>query len=405
MTERSTDKADKVKEITDKLHDSVKVLCESDKWKEYLSCMGKFHNYSVNNTILIATQRPDASLVAGYQAWSQKFDRHVVAGAEGIQIIQPAPWKKKEEVEVKDANGNTVMKDGKPLTQEIERIMPGYKVGYVYAYEDTEGSPLPSVVDICDEQVVNADQFIEALRTASPVPIIYEHLNSSANGYFSLTDRTIHVEETLPELQRIKTTIHEIGHGYLHDKADGTDIGANKREREVEAESVAYTVCSYYGLDTSDYSFGYIAGWSEGKDLKELQDKLAVIKDTSGTIIDKLDAEFLKLQMAETKELSYKNGSGYFRIEAGSHGYEYDVFDCQLRKVGYGTVDDLTLPIDRAAEQAMDKAGFNRDFATPYNDEVLKDKIAQANMAIIKKQEPAPEMAISEEYHSSIRHK
>ncbi|MCR5767944.1 MAG: ImmA/IrrE family metallo-endopeptidase [Lachnospiraceae bacterium] len=385
--------------ITAKLQSETKELFESDRYRDYLSCMGRFHNYSVNNTILINAQRPDASLVAGYQAWQQKFDRHVVAGAKGIQIIQPAPWKKKEEVEIKDANGNTVMRDGKPVTQEVERIMPGFKVGYVFAYEDTEGAPLPSVVDILDQQVVNADQFLAALREVSPVPITYEHLNSSANGYFSLTDRTIHVEESLPELQRIKTTIHEIGHAYLHDKDGGTDISANKREREVEAESVAYTVCSYFSLDTSDYSFGYIAGWSEGKELKELQDKLTIIKETAGVIIDKLDAEFLKIQLQEMLELTYKNGDGYFRIEKCSSGYEYDVFDRELHKVGFGVIDDPTIPIDRAAELGMEQVGFKKDFATPYNDDSLKQKIEQANTAINEKAEITPGTAIAEEHH------
>lgn len=403
MTDK-TDKTNRVKEITDKLHDSVKALFESDKYKAYLSCMGKFHNYSFNNTLLIAQQRPDASLAAGYKAWSQKFGRHVVEGAKGIQIVLPSPWKKKEQVAVKAPDGSTVMKDGKPVTEEVERIMPGFKIGYVYAYEDTEGTPLPSITDICDRKVANIDGFLDALKTVSPVPISYEHLNSSANGYYSLTDRQIHVEESLPELQKIKTTIHEIGHAIMHDMTEGTDHFANRREREVEAESVAYTVCSYYGLDTSDYSFGYIAGWSENKSLKELEAKMTLIKDTSGIIIDGLDTEFLKVRMSEKGELAYKNGQEYFYMNRQEDGYSYSVYNLDLKELYTGMINDADMPIDKAAKAAMKQAGFMDTFASLYDTGTLKNNITKAYLQKLENQKPAPETAMTEKAHY-VRHR
>ncbi len=399
-----TDKADKVKEITDKLHESVKALFEGEKYKNYLSCMSKFTNLSFNNTVLVAMQRPDiCGLTAGYKAWTQKFDRHVVSGAKGIQIIQPAPWKKKEQVEVKNPDGSTMLKDGKPVVTEVERIMPGFKIGYVYAYEDTEGTPLPSLVDICDKKVENEEQFIEALKAISPAPIIYENLNTTANGYYSLTDRVIHVDADLPPLQKIKTTIHELGHCLLHDRMDGTDVSANRREREVSAESVAFTVLSYYNLDSSEYSFGYIAGYSANKSLEELTAKMIMIKETAGKIIDMLDAEFLKMKMAEAKELTFKNGQEYFYIYKEEIGYKYSVYDMDFKELSSGKIDDANIAIDTAAEVAMEQTNFRKEFASLYNDQALKNKISQVNNIVSAKSETMPETAIMEPHHVQRR--
>ena len=334
--------AEKVQQITEQLPDKIRELFNSDKYAEYLNVMGKFSNYSFNNTLLIAMQRPDASYVAGYKAWENKFDRHVVAGAKGIQIFQPAPYKREVEEEMKDEHGNTIYGyDGKPLLHKEEVIMQGFKVGYVFAYEDTEGSELPSIVQLLDSDVKNYEQTMDILKSISPVPIVFHEIKDGANGYYSHTDNGIHVKEDLLELQMIKTTIHEMAHAILHNKDNGTDKDTNRREKEVEAESVAYTVCNYLGLDTSDYSFGYIAGWSADKELKELKETMEKIRETSNTIISKFNDELLNRKMSQEQELAFKYPEGYFYIQKATEGFDYSYFDRDFNLLDGGIYEDI----------------------------------------------------------------
>ena len=249
---------DKVKEITDRLQKGIEELFQSDKYKEYLTVMSRFTNYSFGNCMLIALQRPFTQAVAGYRSWQTNFNRQVKAGAESIKILAPTPYKQKVEETVLDETGHPVLdKDGNELKRLVEIPKVGFRVEHIFAYEDTTGTPLPEICNILEGKVENYVVIIDILKTISPVPIIFEEINSQANGYFHLVDRSIHIDSRLPELQTIKTTIHEIAHAYLHDKITGTDVKANKNEREVCAESVAFTVCSYLGLPTDDYSFGY----------------------------------------------------------------------------------------------------------------------------------------------------
>ncbi len=294
MKERK-DQNEKIKELTEQLHDGIKNLFESDRYRDYLQAMAKFHNYSFNNSLLIWAQRPDASAVAGYRAWQAKFQRTVNPGAKGIMIIEPAPWKRTIHEKVLDEDGNPVKdQDGNEVTQEVEKSYQGFKVGYVFAYEDTSGKPLPSIVSILDGDVDNFDSVMDALRKISPAPIRFDSVGGGANGYYDLVNREIVVKDTLPQAQKIKTAVHEVAHSILHDKIDGLDLEATKREMEVSAESVAFVVCSWLGLDTSEYSFGYVGGWSAGKELKELQQKMEKIRTTASMIISGIDGELMQ---------------------------------------------------------------------------------------------------------------
>ena len=305
MKEKRTKKEqdEKIKELTEKLHEGIQELYQSDKYRDYLRTMAKFTNYSFNNTILIWAQRPDASAVAGYRAWQTKFGRTVNPGAKGIMIYEPTSFKRTLHEVVTDPDGNPVLdQDGNKVTREVERTFPSFKVGYVFSYEDTSGKPLPSIVSILNQDVDNYDTLMNALQTVSPAPIRFEPVPGTANGYYDLVKREICVDSSLPQLQKIKTAIHEIAHSVAHDLVDGIDQGATRRDQEVTAESVAFVVCSYLGLDTSDYSFGYIGGWSSGMELKELQTKMEVIRKAANTIISGIEAELMKNTVAETQE-------------------------------------------------------------------------------------------------------
>ena len=306
MTERK-DQNEKIKELTEQLHDGIKNLFKSDRYRDYLQAMAKFHNYSFNNSLLIWAQRPDATAVAGYRAWQTKFQRTVNPGAKGIMIYEPSSYKRTLREVVTDADGNPMFdQDGNKITQAVERTFPTFKAGYVFAYEDTSGKSLPCIVSILDRNVDNFDSVIDALRKISPAPIHFGSVDGGANGYYDLVNREIVVKDTLPQAQKIKTAVHEVAHSILHDKIDGLDLEATKREMEVSAESVAFVVCSWLGLDTSEYSFGYVGGWSAGKELKELQQKMEKIRTTASMIISGLDGELRPQQVIVPEEIEEK---------------------------------------------------------------------------------------------------
>lgn len=307
MKKTRKEQDEKIKELTEKLHDGIKELYESDKYRDYLRTMAKFTNYSFNNTILIWAQRPDASAVAGYVNWQKLFGRTVNPGAKGIMIYEPSSYKRTLREAVTDENGNPVLdQEGKLVTRPVERTFPTFKVGYVFAYEDTLGKPLPSIVSILDQDVDNFETLMNALQTVSPAPIRFAPIPGTANGYYDLEKREICVDGSLPQMQKIKTCIHEIAHGLLHDKVTGEDLQATQREMEVSAESVAFVVCSYLGLDTSDYSFGYVGGWSSGMELKELQQKMEVIRKAANTVISSIEAKIMRNTISEAESLEQK---------------------------------------------------------------------------------------------------
>ena len=301
--------AEKLKEITDRLEQGIAELFDSERYKEYLKVMSKFHNYSFRNTVLIAMQKPDASLVAGFSAWKNNFERNVMRGQKGIKIIAPSPYKIKQEMQKIDPHTQKpiIGKDGKPVTEEKEITIPAYKVVSVFDVSQTEGKELPDIaVDELTGDVDRYKDFFAALEKTSPVPIAFENIEGGSHGYYHLEDKRIAINEGMSELQTLKTAIHEIAHAKLHD----IDLNAPKdeqprvdrRTREVEAESVAYTVCQHYGLDTSDYSFGYVAGWSSGRELSELKSSLETIRSAAAEIINSIDENLAELQKAQDKE-------------------------------------------------------------------------------------------------------
>ena len=302
--------AEKLKEITDRLEQGITELFESERYKEYLRVMSKFHNYSFNNTLLIAMQKPDASLVAGFSAWKNNFGRNVMKGQKGIKIIAPSPFKIRQEVEKIDPHTQKpiIGKDGKPVTEEKGIKIPAYKVVSVFDVSQTEGKELPDIaVDELTGDVDRYKDFFAALEKTSPVPIAFENIEGGSHGYYHLEDKRIAINEGMSELQTLKTAIHEIAHAKLHDidlnaPKDEQQPHVDRRTREVEAESVAYTVCQHYGLDTSDYSFGYVAGWSSGRELSELKSSLETIRSAAAEIINSIDENLAELQKAQDKE-------------------------------------------------------------------------------------------------------
>ena len=302
--------AEKLKEITDRLEQGIAELFDSERYKEYLKVMSKFHNYSFRNTVLIAMQKPDASLVAGFSAWKNNIERNVMKGQKGIKIIAPSPYKIKQEMQKIDPHTQKpiIGKDGKPVTEEKEVTIPAYKVVSVFDVSQTEGKELPDIaVDELTGDVDRYKDFFAALEKTSPVPIAFENIEGGSHGYYHLEDKRIAINEGMSELQTLKTAIHEIAHAKLHDidlnaPKDEQQPHVDRRTREVEAESVAYTVCQHYGLDTSDYSFGYVAGWSSGRELSELKSSLETIRSAAAEIINSIDENLAELQKAQDKE-------------------------------------------------------------------------------------------------------
>ena len=356
--------AQQVREITDKLEQGIKELFESERFKEYLRTMSKFYHYSFSNTLLIAMQKPEATYVAGYTSWQRNFDRQVMKGEKGIKILAPAPYKAKEEREKIDPSTQKPVldADGKPVTETVEVMRPAFKVVSVFDISQTDGKELPDIiVDELSGSVENYAAFFEALKQESPAPIAFEDIPGGAKGYFSPVENRIAIQEGMSEIQTIKTAIHEIAHAKLHsidrpepeptwkivmisdggtkrdflsgfaseteaneaaeregwrfvdenrfewrleveeDTSAAQDMRKDRHTKEVEAESVAYTVCQRYGIETSDYSFGYIAGWSSDKETKELKGSLETIRKTAAEMIDSIDAK-LKVLLAEKSQ-------------------------------------------------------------------------------------------------------
>ena len=300
----ATDTQGRIKEITEHLEQGVQEVFESERYRDYLKAMSRFHNYSLNNTLLIVMQKPDASLIAGYGKWRDEFERHVKSGEKGIKILAPAPYKIKKDVAKTDPDtGQPIIgADGKPVTEQQEVTIPAFKVVSVFDVSQTEGKELPDIaVDALTGNVEQYEDFWRALKLTSHVPVTLEKIDGSAHGYYDLAEKRIAIDDGMSELQTIKTAIHEIAHAKLHAVTPGEKVAPedkkDRRTKEVEAESVAYTVCQRYGIETSDYSFGYIAGWSSDKETKELKGSLETIRKTAAEMITGID-EKLKERLA-----------------------------------------------------------------------------------------------------------
>ena len=303
MTEKQ-----KVKEITDRLEAGLKELFESEKYKSYLSTMSKFHNYSFNNTLLIALQKPEATLVAGYKAWQKNFERHVNKGEKAIRILAPAPYKIKEERDKLDPVTGEMMFDenGMPQKEETEVTIPAFRAVSVFDVSQTDGKPIPELeAQELLSTVEGYEDFVQALMNVSPVPVSFEEIPGDSKGYFDMVEKRIAVQENMSESQTLKTMVHEVAHSMLHDKEvnQSMDVPAKDRNtKEVEAESVAFTVCQHFGIDTSEYSFGYIAGWSSGRDMKELKNSLDTIRRTASELITGIEGALQELQLNREME-------------------------------------------------------------------------------------------------------
>ena len=303
-------RADQLKEITERLEQGVKDIFTSEMYAKYLLTMSKFHNYSFNNTLLIAMQRPDATLVAGYNAWKNKFNRYVKKGEKGIQIIAPAPVKEREEREKIDKDtGLTVLNEsGEPEIEVVERVIPRFRVTTVFDYAQTDGEPLPTLeVNELTARVKDYTLLKEAIEQVSPVPIRFGEIEGNAKGYYSHMDKEICVRADMGESQTIKTMIHEVAHAMLHDSDQMKQRGEEKDQltKETEAESIAFTVCSALGIDTSDYSFPYVASWASGKELKELKDSMDTIRLTAADFLEKLETAVAERSVERMTAMEY----------------------------------------------------------------------------------------------------
>lgn len=313
--------------IMQSLESGVEELFTSNRYQEFLKTMAKFHNYSFNNTMLIAMQRPDATLVTSYKNW-QSMGRQVMKGEKGITIIAPAPYKKMKEKEVLDENQRPIMgTDGKPKTEKVEVTVPHFKAVTVFDIAQTSGEPIQTLApELLTAAVQDFDSFMQAIQKISPVPIRFDEIDGNANGYYHNADKEIVIKKGLSESQTLKTAIHETAHAKLHDKEIMESLGVKKDRltKEVEAESVAYCVCSSFGLDTSDYSFPYIAGWSSSREMKEMKASMDVIRKTAGEMIDQLTEELeIILEEKQKTELHDKYGILVDALEAAGYRYDY----------------------------------------------------------------------------------
>lgn len=298
---------EQLKQITEQLEQGVAEIFTSEKYTEYLNTMAKFYNYSFNNTLLIAMQKPEATLVAGYQAWQKKFNRQVKRGEKGIQIIAPAPYKEKQEIEKTDPETGEIVigEDGQPETEVVERIITRFRVTTVFDVSQTTGEPLQEFeVSELEGDVWIYHDFMEALKMVAPVPIRFIEIDGEEKGFYQLVDKYIAVQLGMSEAQTMKTAVHETAHAVLHDRDQMETEGIVKDEftREVEAESVAYVVCNHFGLDTSEYSFSYIASWSSGKNMKELRASMDTIRKTSADMIGQIEEKLKELQVERPEQ-------------------------------------------------------------------------------------------------------
>ena len=367
MADNNTTK-ERLKEITDSIETGIKELFESDKYVQYLKTMSRFHSYSLNNTLLIAMQKPDATLVAGFNKWRDQFSRYVKKGERGIKIIAPTPYKVKKEQEKIDPVTHAPMLDdhGKIQTEEVEVKIPMFKVVSVFDLSQTEGEPLPALASDLTGDVNQYKIFMEALKRSSPVPITFENMETGKDGYFSSREQRIALREGMSEVQTVAAAIHEIAHSKLHNyetekQAIKEDEGApiptpkDRRTEEVEAESIAFAVCTYYGIKTDENSFGYIASWSKGKELPELRSSLELINKTASALIGDIDRHFGEIAKEQGIEeapehLAYQVNDLFFSIQTTEDGYDYSIYDKSYNLLDGGVYDDPDISIHEAIE-------------------------------------------------------
>mgnify|MGYP000622240033 CR=1 FL=1 len=373
MAEKQTNK-DRMREIVDSIENGIKELFESDKYRKYLATMSRFHRYSVNNTMLIYMQRPDATHVAGFNKWRDQFGRNVLKGEKGIRIIAPTPYKKKVE-EIKtdpETNAPVLDADGKAIIEEKEIRIPMFKVVSVFDVSQTSGKPLPQLAADLSGNVQQYEVFMEALRRASPVPMEIKPVARDTDGFFSIKAQSITIRAGMSEVQTVCAAVHEIAHAKLHDYEHMTELAddgetilvpgeKSRNTEEVEAESISYAVCQYYGIETGENSFGYIATWSKGKELKELRASLETINKTASELITDIDRHFAEIckergierdnfapaeqpsvETPEAEKLYMVDNDKYIHVQRSDTGIDYTIYDAGSAKVLDGGVLDST---------------------------------------------------------------
>ena len=371
MAEKQTNK-DRMREIVDSIETGIKGLFESDKYRQYLSTMSRFHRYSVNNTMLIYMQRPDATHVAGFNKWRDQFGRNVLKGEKGIRIIAPTPYKKKVE-EIKtdpETNAPVLDADGKAIIEEKEIRIPMFKVVSVFDVSQTAGKPLPQLAADLSGNVQQYEVFMEALRRASPVPMEIKPVARDTDGFFSAKAQSITIRAGMSEVQTVCAAVHEIAHAKLHDYEHMTELAddgetilvpgeKSRNTEEVEAESISYAVCQYYGIETGENSFGYIATWSQGKELKELRASLETINKTASELITDIDRHFAEIckergidredlsaaeqpsvEAPEAEKLYMVDNDKYIHVQRSDTGIDYTIYDAGSAKALDGGVLD-----------------------------------------------------------------
>ncbi len=409
MAEKQNNK-DRLKEITASIEDGIKALFQSDNYAQYLQTMSRFHQYSVNNQVLIHMQKPDATLVAGFNKWKNQFSRNVVKGEHGIKIIAPTPFKKKIEQEKLDPDTQLPVldADGKVVTEEKTIQIPMYRPVTVFDVSQTEGKPLPQLAHDLAGNVANYEMFMEALRRSSPVPISIEVMNGKMDGYFDLEHQDIAIRKGMSEVQTVSAVIHEMGHALLHNRTKGVEQTAEQEKlsrntEEVQAESISYAVCAYYGIATGENSFGYIASWSKDKTLPELRESLEIINKTAGGLINDIDrhyAEILKEREAEliasepagTDERLFTVDDKYLHIQRTDTGVDYTLYDkASLTEIDGGQLDMETTTLAEAAIEVCKFHEIGQNSPIQLTDIGIFEKIQAAQDAAISIEPPVEE--------------
>ena len=420
MAEKQSNK-ERIKEITAGIEQGIKELFESDRYRKYLTTMSRFHKYSLNNVMLIHSQRPDATLVAGFNKWKNSFGRHVKKGEKGIQILAPTPYKIKVEKEKLDPETKLPMIDenGDPVTEEKEVSIPMFKVVSVFDVSQTEGKPLPQLAYSLSGAVEHYEEFMEALKRTSTVPITVEHTEKNVDGFFDLTNQSITIQAGMSEIQTVCAVIHEIAHSRLHNYDHMTELAddgetllapteKDRHTEEVEAESISYAVCQYFGIETSDNSFGYIASWSQGKELKELRASLETINRTSSELISGIEKHFQEIckekgidlsveqkeaapvqSKEETEALYLVNDTIYLHVQQSDDGWDYTLYDKEsMRQIDGGVLESaaveespISRPLAAARTEIMELEGIKPETVI-YADMAILEKLQEAQITI-----------------------
>ena len=401
MADKPTNR-ERLQQITAGIEQGIKELFESEKYIRYLSVMSRFHRYSVNNTMLIYMQKPDATLVAGYNKWKNQFERHVKKGEHGITIIAPTPFKKKIEEQKLDPDTKAPMldQDGKVIMEEREVEIPMFRPVKVFDVSQTDGKPLPELASSLSGNVQNYEAFMEALRRSAPVPLSVEPMAANMDGYFSPDQQRIAIRAGMSEVQTVSAAVHEIAHSKLHNYAKVQKEAARasdkeppkKKDRnteEVEAESISYAVCQYFGIQTGENSFGYIATWSQDKTLPELRASLETINKAAGELIADIDRHYKEIckergidltaqpeqampqqateeipatpePSAEYREaLLVLDDTTYLHVQPCDTGWDYTLYDAATRKqLDGGQLDAPELPLSTAALKICEMHGM-----------------------------------------------